>query len=273
LVFALSKLLWMVAAPGNALVLLLAAGTALLARGARRWGFALVAGATSCLVVLMLLPVGDWLLTPLEDRFPVPASLPDDIAGIIVLGGGVDLDVVAARGNASAANLAAGRIMTAASLARRHPAARILLAGGGAQLAPASPVEADGLAQSLTDMGVAPERIIRERRSRTTFENAVFGHEVAKPRPGERWVLVTSAWHMPRSVGCFRKAGWEVIPYPVDFRTTGHVWASAFTFDQALSLEGDLQLATLAAKEWVGLLAYRMMGRTDALFPGETQRP
>lgn len=272
MVFVLSKLLWMVAAPGNALVLLLAAGTALLARGARRWGFALVAGATSCLVALMLLPLGGWLLTPLEDRFPIPANLPDDIAGIIVLGGGVDLDVVAAHGNASAANLAAGRIMTAALLASRHPAARILVAGGGAQIAPMSPVEADGLAQSLTDMGVMPERIIRERRSRTTYENAIFGYEVAKPQPGERWVLVTSAWHMPRSVGCFRKVGWQVIPYPVDFRTTGRLWASEFSLDQTLSLESDLQLATLATKEWVGLLAYRMMGRTDALFPGG-QRP
>ena len=271
--FVLSKLLWMIVAPGNALVLLLAAGTALLARGSRRSGLALVTSATACLVVIMLLPVGDWLLIPLEDRFPVPASLPDEVAGIIVLGGGVDLDVVAARGNASAANLAAGRVMTAALLASRYPAAHILIAGGGAQLAPTSPVEADGLAESLAHMGVAPQRIIRERRSRTTYENAVFGYEAAKPQAGERWVLVTSAWHMPRSVGCFRKAGWQVIPYPVDFRTTGLLLGSRYSIDQALSLESDLQLATLATKEWVGLLAYWMMGRTDALFPAEMRRP
>jgi uncharacterized SAM-binding protein YcdF (DUF218 family) len=261
-IFVLSKLFWVVAAPGNALVLLLVAGTAWLAIDRRRRGFVPIAGATSCFLVLMLLPVGDWLLMPLEDRFKIPATLPDEVTGIIVLGGGVDLDVIAARGSAATANLAAGRIMAAALLAHRYPLARILVAGGGARLAPTNPVEADGLAASLTAMGVAPERIVRERRSRTTYENALFAYELAKPQPGETWILVTSAWHMPRSVGCFRKAGWTVIPYPVDFRTTGNL-----SLVSELSLVHDLELATLAAKEWVGLLAYRVMGRTDALFP------
>ena len=90
----------------------------------------------------------------------------------------------------------------------------------------------------------------------------MYSKRLIQPRETERWVLITSAWHMPRGVGCFRKAGWTVIPYPVDFRTTGNL-----SLASELSLVQALELATLAAKEWVGLLAYRAMGRTDALFP------
>jgi uncharacterized SAM-binding protein YcdF (DUF218 family) len=103
-----------------------------------------------------------------------------------------------------------------------------------------------------------------ESRSRTTRENALFSRRLVEPHEGERWLLVTSAWHMPRSVGCFRQAGFPVVPYPVDYRTRGPQdrWR---TFS---SLSEGLRRLDLATKEWIGLLGYRLAGYTDALFPG-----
>ena len=106
------------------------------------------------------------------------------------------------------------------------------------------------------------ERLRFEDRSRNTFENAVYSFETAKPKPGETWLLVTTAMHMPRSIGCFRKAGWDIFPYPVDYRTTGDV---SFVPDFAFA-EG-LARINIAFREWLGLAAYWAMGRTDALLP------
>ena len=103
-----------------------------------------------------------------------------------------------------------------------------------------------------------------ESRPRTTSEDAFYTAALLKPKPSERWLLVTSALHMPRAVGCFRAAGFQVEPYPVEFRTGGpsHPFALFATGSAALS-QFDM-----AAKEWIGLIAYRLMGKTDALFPG-----
>ena len=83
------------------------------------------------------------------------------------------------------------------------------------------------------------------------------------PKPGERWLLVTSAWHMPRSMGSFRAAGFPVTAYPVDYRTRGGEDARR----GFLHTSEGLRRLDLMVKEWLGLLAYRLSGRTDALFP------
>lgn len=101
-----------------------------------------------------------------------------------------------------------------------------------------------------------------ERRSRNTYENAVFTKALVAPKPGERWLLVTSAYHMPRSVGLFRRAGFLVEPYPVDWRIGERV----FAFEN-VSADG-LFRTDIAVREWLGLLAYRLSGRTGELLPG-----
>jgi uncharacterized SAM-binding protein YcdF (DUF218 family) len=103
-----------------------------------------------------------------------------------------------------------------------------------------------------------------ERRSRNTQENAEFSKALAAPKSGERWLLVTSAYHMPRSVGVFRKAGFAVEPYPVDWRVGGP--ADRWRF-RTFAIDG---LANLDAgtREWMGLVAYRISGKTSEFFPG-----
>lgn len=111
---------------------------------------------------------------------------------------------------------------------------------------------------------MAPERLVLESRSRNTYENAVFTRRMVSPEPGETWLLVTSAFHMPRAKALFDKAGFPTVPWPVDYRTTGREGIGLLR-DNPLD---SLQTTTLAIREWTGLLAYRLTGRIDSLFPG-----
>jgi uncharacterized SAM-binding protein YcdF (DUF218 family) len=116
-------------------------------------------------------------------------------------------------------------------------------------------------------LGIEKSRLIIERNARNTIENAEFSKALAAPKPGERWLLVTSAVHMPRSVGLFRKIGFAVEPYPVDWRTRG--LADIWTFTP-LATEG-LVRTDLAMREWIGLVAYRLTGKIDDLLPGPSK--
>ena len=149
-----------------------------------------------------------------------------------------------------------------AALARRYPKAKLVFSGGSGRLGRQDIKEADVLAPFLDILGVTPKRVVYERMSRNTYENARLTYDLVKPKQGENWVLITSAFHMPRSVGSFRKAGWTVIPYPVDYKFTGKEEFN-LSFDFAAGLGG---LAS-GSHEWLGLLFYRLTGKTDAFFP------
>ncbi len=259
--FILGKLFWTIAAPGNFLVLVLSLGTLSLAASGRRRGLTWVALGTLVLASMAVLPLGEWLMTPLENRFPARAEMPARIDGIVVLGGAIE-DAVSQARTAPAFNQASARIAGAALLVQRYPAARVALVGGDAHLVANGLSEAAVMQRFLTELGVDPGRITTETHSRTTYENAVFAYAEIEPKRGETWLLVTSASHMPRAVGCFRRVGWSVLPYPVDYHTTGEFWLVP-----PVSLSHELTLVTAALREWIGLAAYRAMGRTDALFP------
>lgn len=261
--FIASKIVWFFAEPSNFLILLLVIGTGLLWSGAFRLARLTTTVAAGSLVMVVLLPVGKWLLLPLENRFDAPAELPVDVDGVVVLGGAAEPDISAARDQPSY-NEAGERISALIELGRRYPTARLVFTGGiGDPLG--APVTAAGVARDFyRRQGFDVDRILFEDGARNTFENATLSKQLAGPQPDEHWLLVTSARHMPRAVGTFRRSGWAVTPYPVDYRTTGRL-ELAFEFDVAGRLS-DLDLAT---KEWVGLAAYHLTGRTDSLFPGD----
>lgn len=264
--FIVSKLFWSVVQPSNLLVILLVAGSVALLAGRRTLGTWLVATVSAALLLVTFLPLGQWLVMPLENRFPA-GPLPEHLDGIIVLGGPVEICVSAARGEI-ALNDSAERATELVALARRYPAARLVFTGGSGELVGCGATAAAGLHTFYASLGLDPGRITFEDRSRNTYENALFSKRLVDPKPGDRWLLVTSAYHMPRSVGVFRQAGWPVIAYPVDYRTTGRPDLQR-TLDQLVqpSVSDRLFELDLAIKAWVGLLAYRLMGRTSALFP------
>ena len=267
--FTLSKLAFLVAKPSSLFVLVLLLGAALLWRRSekgRRLGRAIVTAAALAAWALAALPLGEYGMVALENRFPPPRELPQKVDGIIILGPGIRPFITAARGQIALAPEAA-RLTAALSLAHDHPEARVLFTGGSGLLVHREFAEAPVAGRFLVEMGLDPARLTLEDQARDTYENALLSQRLAKPRPGERWVLVTSAMHMPRAVGTFRALGWDVIPYPVDYRTSG-TFASTQLFDVG---EGIADLDS-AAKEWLGLIGYRLLGRTNALFPGPAPR-
>lgn len=262
--FALSKTIGLMLLPVNFLIGLGLFGALLLLTRWARVGRRLLVASVVLLALFGFTPLGSLLMYPLESRFPpwdASHGAPD---GIVVLGGGIDADPSAAHGEAAYSS-SGGRVIAAAELAHRFPNARILYSGGSANfLSDTEAREADYAVKVFEGLGIARDRLIIERDSRNTFENAEFSKKLADPKPGERWLLVTSAFHMPRSVGIFRKVGFAVEPCPVDWRLAGK---KDLTHFPAQSEEG-LQHANLAVREWLGLIAYRLAGRTDALFPG-----
>ena len=128
--------------------------------------------------------------------------------------------------------------------------------------------EADGARLLFLGLGLPENRLILEDKSRNTVENAVFTRRLVDPKPGERWLLVTSAWHMPRAMGVFRKAGFQVEAFPVDFLSAGKPADYVRPYRKAAR---GLDIADDAFKEWAGLLAYYLAGYSDALFPGPAQ--
>jgi uncharacterized SAM-binding protein YcdF (DUF218 family) len=260
--FILSKIFEFIASPTHVGLFGAGLGAALCYTRYFRWGRRL-AGASAALLLLMAFgPIGHFLAVPLETRFPAPPNDLEPPDGIIVLGGSVDENLSGLRGRVTLAD-AAERLTAPIELKRRFPKARLVFTGGSASLRGSAYTEAGTVSGFWRDVGLDQGDVLYEDKSRNTYENAVFTRDLVKPKEGERWLLVTSAMHVPRSVGIFRHAGFPVIPYPVDYRTNGEMrrWGVPRHASKALGL------VEFATHEWVGLLAYRLTGKSDALFP------
>lgn len=265
--FYMAKGLWFLLQPSTLIALLIGYGSILIWTGWARWGRRFVTIGAVLLLVAGLSPLGNVLILPLEDRFPrAGLDAPPPPAGFIVLGGVEDRLVGEARG-APALNEASERLVEAAMLARRFPEAKIAFSGGDAGIFYKSGNEAEGAQSLLEALGVGKDRLILETKSRDTYENAVYLKDLftrsGELGPGKRWVLITSAFHMPRAMGAFRQAGFDVEPWPVDYRTRGKADLTR-PFDK---VSEGLRRVDAAAREWAGLLAYWLRGRSDALFP------
>lgn len=266
----LSKLFWLVAEPASLLLSLWVAGCALLWTRWWRAGRSVVCLSAALTVAVAMFPIGQALLRPIEDRFPPVVSLPARVDGILVLGGVIDYYVIGKRGVPSSL-LAAGspRLDAFIELARRYPAAKHVFTGGSIELIDGKDTEADVVRRIFARIGLDTTRIIFEDQSRNTYENAKFSRELVKPEPEETWLLITSARHMPRAYGTFRKAGWQhLIAYPIDFATDPNQ-----PFDSAFRLGHNLNFLSEAIREYVGLAYYYKLGRTDALFPAPDPAP
>ncbi len=265
--FILSKTAAFLLLPSNILIAIGIVGVALLLTRWRRAGMRLMAVSLVLLALAAFLPIGTVLEHTLESRFPPwdpSRGAPD---GIIVLGGALDPTLSRAYG-ATQLIESAERITAIAKLARDYPNARIVYSGGDGSLFTNAGSEADYLYPMLDSFGIPRQRVLLEGRSRNTYENALFTKQLVKPKPGQRWLLVTSAWHMPRAVGCFRRVGFPVEAYPVDW----HTWPRLH-WSLSRSFGGGLAGLDTAVHEWLGLLAYRITGRTSALFPAAAPAP
>lgn len=248
--FILSKLVWFVLAPFNLALIVLTGAMLAMKLNRNRTARAMGIAAWLILIVFGVLPTGQLMTRWLENKYPQITEVERPVTGIIVLGGGIDTDVGNAR-HVPQLKSTADRITTFVDLGRRYPWAKLVFTGGDGTLTQNSVKEGDMIRPLLATMGFNPKNRLRiEDQSRTTYENAVLTKEMIQPKPGERWVLVTSASHMPRAIGAFNAAGWSVIPYPADYLTPGKQ-----------DFLGNMQLSHVALKEFIGTATYALTGK------------
>ncbi|MFY9642046.1 MAG: YdcF family protein [Rhodomicrobium sp.] len=269
MMFYLSKILWFFFQPSSLLVLLFAAGAAYALLGKARPALRLFASGAALYAVFGLSPLANLLLAPLELAANAAAAENlDGAAGIIVLGGAIAPTSSLAYG-ATHLNDSADRMIEALRLAARYPALPVLFSGGIAALHPRKDTETEAArAQRFFEaFNLVPPRLILEDRSRNTLENAVLSARMLQPKPGQKWILVTSAFHMPRAKALFEAQGFEILARPMDFRTNGF-YDCWLPFAKA---SDGLRRLDLAAKEWAGLFVAWLAGdlsRRPQVFPG-----
>jgi uncharacterized SAM-binding protein YcdF (DUF218 family) len=254
-------LIWTVFSPSQVILVLLVAGGVLLALGLERWGRRLSILGAALLVAFGLLPTSHFLMHALEARFPQP-DLPAQITGIVMLSG-AERPAATEDAGEPQLNSAAGRYTTALRLAARYPDARIVFTGGPSTDPRTGDLGQTGVGREiLTSVGLDPSRLTFEEGSTDTCDNAANTKALVKPGPGETWIVVTSASHMPRTVACFRSAGWEVIAQPAAYHAAvGRLDVGDF------QMSDNLAMLDVALHEWVGLVYYRLSGRTREIFP------
>lgn len=259
--FFLSKLIWFFIQPlGLVLLALLLAAAGFLYRP-RRLARRLVIALTLAFGAACVLPAGDLMILPLENRFQKPDRLPAMLDGIIVLGGPEQTMLSGARGEPMLSG-GAERLFAALDLARRFPEAQIVFSGGLGDPWNGIPAQSAIFRDAMLMAGVPEGRLVLEDQARNTDENVLLLKQMLQPQAGQRWVVVTSAFHMPRSMGLFAKAGWKVLPWPVDYRGLPP------TVLPRSDLVEQFEVLSIAVHEWVGLLAYWATDRIDTLFPG-----
>ena len=251
--FILSKLFWHLAAPSHVLALMILATALCLVLRWRRpaWIFGV-------LTILILLTVGVsplpvMAVQALENQYPRP-PWPAHVDGVLMLGSGFDTGLLRIR-HAPQTNIGAYRLVEGYAAARHYPDARIVFSGGSGALRGQRFSEAETARIILEEMGLDPKRLVLEARSRNTYENIVFTKEIVKPKPGQVWLLATSAIHMPRAMAIARKQGWPMVPWPTDYFTAPN------SKGDWLFVADNLGMADYAVHEWIGMLAYRLTGK------------
>jgi uncharacterized SAM-binding protein YcdF (DUF218 family) len=261
LFFYSSKIIWFVIEPSHLYLCLLSICILLLFTSYRKSARKILCVMLFFIWTVALFPVGSWLFYPLETRFQHNPKLPETVDGIIVLGGSISPSM-SLYWQQIETNQYHERLTTFIQLAKIYPEAKLLFTGGSAAIKRNQPTEAEFARQYFIDSGVPGSRLIIEDKARNTAENIQYSKMLVTPKPDENWVVITTAFHMPRSIGLFCKQNWPVIPYPVDHATNPEK-----LFKLNFNLADHVSSLTDASHEWVGLLAYFLTGKIDQILP------
>lgn len=253
----LSRVAAVLFTPGNLLLWGLLIGVALLFTRRNAGARMLLAAVGIMALLIAALPLDAWLARPLEDRFS-RLVLPAHVNGILVLSGGLNVTVFTARG-VPAPDSTEGRLVAAADLARQHPEAKLIFSGGIAPVIGGSRPETIVARNVLAQLGVAPARVIWEDRARSTWENFTYAKAIAKPGPGDVWIVITSALNMPRAMAIAERVCWPVLPWPSDYVSSGKPEKLGVP-----DFAAHLSALDMVAHEWLGLAAYYLTGRAGA---------
>ncbi len=259
--FYLSKIFWWLFDPGNILFLLLFLGVFSLLVGWRKSGKLFCTLAFLFYFVVGMLPIAEYALNTLENRFPQVTELPQDVDGIVVLGGAINV-LMSDERNELSVNDNVERVLSLVHLTKAYPDVPIIYSGGPGLIGRPDLNESDMIEPLLKELVAPGNKLHFEKRSRNTHENAVFTKEMIDQIGDGKWLLVTSATHMPRSVGAYRLQGIDVIPFPVAYLTSQN-----FSFSLSLLPRSGLGSFRSALHEWLGLSVYYFTGKTTEFFP------
>lgn len=252
---------WTLFQPSNLIFLGILFGFAFTGLGVRVLGRRLIGLSLLLAVIPSFFPVTQRLANALETRIAAPTPLPESVDGIIVLGGSVDWGVSQAWKQLST-NGAGERLMAANALAERYPRAKLVFTGIYKDIIPQEFVPSSTDLALFTGPEYANREIVFIGDARSTYEEALLSIERVQPRAGERWMMVTSAWHMPRALETFRTQGWSLLPYPAD-----HKSLQGSSFSPSLDIMGNLDDLDEMVREWGALIIYNRTGRTEHLLP------
>jgi uncharacterized SAM-binding protein YcdF (DUF218 family) len=250
----ISSLAWSLARPSSLLLVMMAAGVLLSLFGRRRSGHGLLLGAALFCLAIAILPTGDWAMASLENRYSRIPTLPEHVDGIVGLAGAV-VPSLTERWHQPSLTDGGERMTSFVMLARHYPDAKLVFTGGISLPGPGHLRETDVARQLFQGLGLDPARLLLESEAKSTYENAVLSRKLAQPQPGETWLLVTSAFHMPRAMATFQHQGWAVTPFPTGFKSgrRKRIWSN-------IDLPLTLQSLDYACHEWIGMLVYRWRG-------------
>ncbi|MBI3420068.1 MAG: YdcF family protein [Proteobacteria bacterium] len=260
--FWFGKIFWAIFAPSHLAVLLLIAFGFLDFPGWMRSFF--ISFAAFFLWMMMIFPLGDWALLPLE-QCEENVQLPLTVDGILVLGGILDEEPSVTSGDAQF-NSAADRFIGMLRLMKNYPQAAVVYSGGSSSVKFPDFHEADAIQRVMDSIGIDSGRVIFENRARNTMENVERTQALFSAKPGQNWLVVTSAYHLPRALSLFRAVGQKThtsfYPYATDFKSPQR-FRPEFTFD----LPNNLAKLDMAAKEYVALVFNRLVGRSHEFMP------
>lgn len=259
--FVLSKVLWFVIQPLNLMVLLLI-GSALASwrgmAGTARWMRLL---AMLGLIAPIVLPIDKWLLVPLEQRFSAPNPMPQQVDGVILLGG-AQRPYLTHYWKEPELNGSVETLTTFLALARRYPQAKLLFSGGSGDIFRQDLSEENTVRLFFKQQSFDDSRVQYENKSRNTYENALFSQRMVQPQKDQIWLVITNARTIPRAVGVFRNLDWNVVPIPAD-----HTVVPGENWQPELNLVAAFMQINEGLHEWLGMIAYYFSGKSKELFP------
>lgn len=209
-----------------------------------------------CLYLISFYPVSGMLMGLLESRYPDRASIDFPNADAIILAGGMINPFIFNKDLNPEFNGSVDRLIKAQELLRIQKAPLLIISAGSGLLLQKGEKEADLLKKYLVKNGFDSRLIISENKSRNTYENALYSRKIANKRKINKILLVTSAFHMPRSVHCFEAQGFEVIAVPTDYYT----YETSLIPEMVFPSPSALRMTTIAIKEYIGITAYYFSG-------------
>lgn len=256
-----SDLIWLILAPSNIFFIFLVLVAISLLLKWHKFAQQLLLFTIILASLPAILPITDYLYQNLENRLKAPLVMPNNVDGILVLGGALDWQTSESRQQLNT-NKHAERLIAAASLAKKYPNAKLVFTG----------IYKENIANDFNTVAndkslfagdeYANREIIYLGNSRSTYEDILEAIKTQQPKQGQRWILVTSAAHMARAYLTAKNQGWTLTPYPVDYQSPKELKSKP-----SLNIIKRLSGLDEVFREWGALIVYKKLGRTSQLFP------